>query len=89
MEIVTYHDSNLKRRMVIPSSLRNHVEKILHADHRRDLVRVKQRAQKHVYWPNMTVDLKAFIEQCMYCQVNMPSHPKEPLIPTPAPAYPY
>ena len=23
----------------------------------------------------------------MYCQVNMPSHPKEPLIPTPSPTY--
>ena len=37
----------------------------------------------------MSTDLKTFIELCVYCQVNMPSHPKEPLIPTPSPAYPF
>ena len=37
----------------------------------------------------MSADLKAFIKQCVYCQVNMPSHPKELLIPTPSPAYPF
>ena len=62
MEIITYHDSDLKTRMVIPRSLRNRVKQILHANHRRDLVRVKQRAQEYVYWPYMTADLKAFIK---------------------------
>ena len=33
--------------------------------------------------------LKSFIEQCKYCQIHMPSHPKEPLIPTEAPLYPF
>ena len=33
--------------------------------------------------------LKSFIEQCEYCQIHMPSHPKEPLIPTEAPLYPF
>ena len=42
-----------------------------------------------MYWPNVTKDLKFFIKQCMYCQVNMPSHPKEPLIPSDPPAYPF
>ena len=37
----------------------------------------------------MTSDLKFFIEQCVYCQVNMPSHPEEPLIPSDPPTYPF
>ena len=37
----------------------------------------------------MTSDLKFFIEQCVYCQVNMPSHPKELLILSDPTAYPF
>ena len=33
--------------------------------------------------------LKSFIEHYKYCQIHMPSHPKEPLIPTEAPLYPF
>ena len=72
LEVITYHHSNLRTRMVIPRSLQNRFKKVLHADYRQDLVRVKQRAQEHVYWPNMSADLKTFIEQCVYCYVNMP-----------------
>ena len=89
LELIVYHDSDLRSRMVIPQTLRNKVKHMLHSDHRRDLIRVKQRVQQHVYWPNMMSDLKAFIEQCEYCQINMPSHPKEPLIPSEAPTYPF
>ena len=64
LEIITHHHSDLRTRMVISRSLRNRVKKILHTDHRRDLVRVKQKAQQHVYWPNMMGELKAFIHQC-------------------------
>ena len=89
LEVVVYHDSDLRSRMLIPKSLRNRVKQILHADHRRDLTRVKRRAQEHVYWPNMAAELKIFIDQCVHCQVNMPSHAREPLVPTKAPVYPF
>ena len=36
----------------------------------------------------MTSDLKAFIKQCEFCHINMPSHPKELLITSEAPMYP-
>ena len=84
-----YYDSESRSRLLIPKPLRNRVKQIFHADNRWDLTRVKIHAQKHVYWPNMTSDLKFFIEQCVYCQVNMPSHPKEPLIPSEPPIYPF
>ena len=87
LEVVVYHDSNLRLRMLIPKPLRNRVYQILHTDHRRDLTRVKRRAQEHVYWPNMAAELKTFIYQCVHCQVNMPSHVREPLVPTKAPVY--
>ena len=74
-EILVYYDSESRSRLIIPKALRNRVKHILHANHRRDLIRVKARAQQHVYWPNMSKDLKSFIDQCVQCQVNMPSHP--------------
>ena len=89
LEFLVFHDSGLRSRMIIPKALRNRVKKILHADHRRDLTRVKLRAAEHVYWTNMAGDLKSFIQQCEYCQVHMPSQQKEPLMPTKAPEYPF
>ena len=37
----------------------------------------------------MSAELKTFIDQCVHCQVNIPSHTREPLIPTQAPVYPF
>ena len=81
-EILVYFDSASRSRLIIPKALRNQVKQVLHTDHRRDLTCVKARAQEYMYWPTMVSDLKSFMEQCMFCQVNMPSHPKEPLVPT-------
>ena len=41
----------------------------------------------HVFWPNMTSELKSLIDQRLHCQLNMPNHPREPLRPTESPAY--
>merc|ERR1712082_82114 len=57
LEFLVYHDSDLRTRIVIPRSLRTRVKKILHADHRRDLARVKKRAEEHVYLPGMSFEL--------------------------------
>ena len=62
-EVLVYFDSESRSRLVVPKALRNQVKQVLHANHRRDLVRVKARAQEHVYWPNMLADLKSFVEQ--------------------------
>ena len=37
----------------------------------------------------MNSNLKSYIEQCVHCQIHMPSHPKKPLMPTEAPIYPF
>ena len=74
LEVLVYHDSDRRMRLVIPRSLRPRVKAVLYADHRRNLVRVKMRAQQHVYWPRMTEDLKLYIKHCVHCQIHMPSH---------------
>ena len=88
-EIIVYTDSDSNQRIFIPHSLRARVKQVLHADHRRDLTRVKYRANLHVYWPSLAQDLKLFVEQCTRCQVNAPSQQKEPLVLTPSPNYPF
>ena len=88
-QYLVYNNSDMRTRLVIPKSLRNRVKMIHHANHRRDLVWVKKRAQEHVFWPKMIKDLKSYIDQCKHCQIHMPSHQKEPLIPTEAPRYPF
>ena len=81
LEFLVYHNSDLRTTLIIPRSLKNGIKMILHADHRRDLARVKKRAQEHVFWPSMNTDLKSYIEQCVHCQVHMLSHPKAPIFP--------
>ena len=85
ISVVRQDDMEFQRQRVIPKSIRNRVKMIHHANHRRDLARVKKRAQEHVFWPEMIKDLKSYIDQCKHCQIHMPSHQKEPLIPTEAP----
>ena len=88
-EVLVFSDSNHQQRLFIPKALRNRIKQILHSGHRRDLSRVKMKADKHVYWPGMAGDLKMFINQCEFCQVNMPSHPKEKMIATKSPDFPF
>ena len=53
LEFLLYYVSNLRTRLVVPKGLRNGIQNILHADHRRDLTLVKRRAQEHVYWHSL------------------------------------
>ena len=89
LEVMMFTDSDANQRIFIPRSLRNRVKENLHAAHQRDLARVKLRANQHVYWPAMAADLRSFINQCRFCQINKPSQPKEPLILAEQPSYPF
>ena len=48
MEFLVYHNSDMRTRLVVPKSIRKRVKMILHSDHRKDLARVKRKAQEHV-----------------------------------------
>ena len=74
LEILAFHDSEGRTRLVVPKSLRGRVKAVLHTDHRQDLARFKVHAQQHGYWPRMSKDLKSYIEQCQFCQIHAPSH---------------
>ena len=78
----------MDRRIVIPRNLRKPVMNILHAAHQ-GCSSMLRRAQICVYWPNMEKDILNLRASCMSCSINAPSNPKEPMILTEAPKYPY
>ena len=89
LEVIMFTDSDANNRIFIPRSLRNRVKENLHAAHQRDITRIRMRANQHVYWPSMAADLRSYVDQCKFCQINRPSQPKEPLISADQPSYPF
>ena len=41
------------------------------------------------YWLRLANDIDIVVSQCTQCQTHLPSHPKEPLISKPRPAWPF
>jgi len=74
-------------RVVIPTSLRAHVLKILHLGHT-GVVRTKMLARSKVYWMNMDDDIEAYIGACQPCKV-VNFKPSPDLLPWPATSYPF
>ena len=48
-----------------------------------------RRAEKSIYWPGMTGDIRNKRFSCHTCNELAPSLPKEPYCPTPPPDYPF
>nr|XP_041632159.1 uncharacterized protein K02A2.6-like [Drosophila kikkawai] len=63
-------------RIVIPSSLRAHILKLLHEGHW-GIVRMKQLARQHVWWPTIDDDIKNIAQSCDICKCNNPAPPRE------------
>nr|XP_041630616.1 uncharacterized protein K02A2.6-like [Drosophila kikkawai] len=63
-------------RVVIPSSLRAHILKLLHEGHW-GIVRMKQLARQHVWWPTIDDDIKNIAQSCDICKCNNPAPPRE------------
>uniref|UniRef100_A0AC35GTQ6 Uncharacterized protein n=1 Tax=Panagrolaimus sp. PS1159 TaxID=55785 RepID=A0AC35GTQ6_9BILA len=53
-------------RVYIPANLRRRVLEQLHASHN-GITITKQLARRHVYWPNITKDIDAMIQNCPAC----------------------
>ena len=53
-------------RVIIPSTLRNHILKLLHLGHF-GLQRMKQLARSTVYWPRIDVDIENLCRKCTSC----------------------
>ena len=78
----------LDKRTVIPASLRKQMLEFLHSAHQ-GIVGMKARANQSIYWPGMDASIKQYKGTCAYCQTNAPSQPREPIILSPSPEFPF
>ena len=76
---IIYHN-----RLVIPSSLQLEVLERIHDGHQ-GMTRRRERANMSVWWPGISRDIQSKVSVCEFCQENLPSQRKEPLITTPFP----
>ena len=67
-------------RVVVPSKWRKTVLHELHQGHQ-GIVRLKQLARSHVWWPKIDQDLEDTVNDCAPCQEHRNTPPKSPLNP--------
>ena len=77
-----------KDRIVIPQSIRKHVLASLHGAHQ-GVKGMTDRASISVYWPHITADIRNTRYNCHRCNEISPSQPREPLVLTVQPSYPF
>ena len=75
-------------RLVIPKSLRSNVIENLHAANQ-GVESICARARHSVYWPGIDKEIEKSCKTCDNCQKIAPSQPKEPMMYTPPPDYPF
>ena len=78
----------LEDRLVLPKSIRKHALSVLHSAHQ-GVTNMQARAKATIYWPGMNADIRNTRYTCQKCNEFSPSQPKEPIIPSPAPQYPF
>ena len=77
-----------KGRAIIPESLRQSVLDGLHGAHQ-GCSGMTRRAERCVYWPGITEDIKLVRARCGSCDTVAPSQPAAPPTPLPEPEYPF
>ena len=75
-------------RPVIPEALRHRVLDTLHAAHQ-GVTGMRLRAERSVFWPNMSQDIEATRQRCLTCNRHAPSQAAMPPIPPVTPEYPF
>jgi len=75
----------MKRRIIIPTSLRSEVLQSLHSAHQ-GVTAMNERAKLEVYWPDITNDVQKVRDGCQDCNRIAPSQARlpsfEPSVPT-------
>ena len=78
----------LENRLVIPKSLRKHALAALHSAHQ-GVTNMQARAKATIYWPGINANIRNTRYTCQNCNEHAPSQSKEPILPSPAPKYPF
>ena len=86
--VVMYGFEGKIPRVLIPSKLRQLVIRNLHSANQGS-TGLLSRAQESVYWPGMDKNIHDHVHQCKQCQYSAPSQPKELLILSEIPIYPF
>jgi hypothetical protein len=85
-QLSTYNGVVYKgERIVIPSSLREEMLKILHTSHT-GMVKTKQRARDMIYWPGLNRQIEDMVSKCDVCLSKLNKQPKEPMTIHPLPS---
>jgi len=89
-ENLTYTNGILLKdlRVVIPTSLRNEIKKIIHAGHI-GIERTKLRSRQSIYWPGINNDITEMISNCETCLTYRSAQQKETLLPHDIPSNPW
>ncbi|MEL6802194.1 MAG: DDE-type integrase/transposase/recombinase [Bacteroidota bacterium] len=77
-----------QERIVIPTSIRSYVIKVLHAAHQ-GCTGMVSRATASVYWPGMRKEILSYHSNCRSCTEISPSQAREPIQTTPLPERPF
>ena len=75
-------------RVVIPSSMRSEMLKIIHEGHL-GMVRSKQLARDVLYWPGMNAQIEDTVNNCAICQSSRRQQQREPLMSSEVPTGPW
>jgi hypothetical protein len=65
-------------QIVVPMKLRPQILKQLHEPHA-GITRTREWARKHYFWPGLSTDIAAMINNCDKCQYLRPSQAAKPL----------
>ena len=75
-------------RIVVPKTLRYEMKKKIHTGHM-GINSCLRRARTYLYWPNMSSELKAFVENCATCSTYHTRQATQPLYPHATPNRPW
>jgi hypothetical protein len=75
-------------RIVVPTEMRQEVLACLHESHQ-GISKCRERAESAIWWPQISRDIKALVEQCKICCENRKSQQEQPLKPTVLPERPW
>ncbi len=78
---IVYHEGLLLKgqRIIVPSSLRSTMKKIVHQGHN-GMERCKSRARQSLYWPGMNAEIEELVARCSYCLTYRNKQQSENLI---------